>query len=288
MSTDQPHLYWRSPIGFGPTPSPRQKPDGGRFDYNDAETLIADVICKVPIALVQDLLPPDFVALAQNGEAITTVTIQVMRLSNLPWLAGRGYDTLGVYFNNVAYRPAADASDPGAEISAQSGSFLAVLFENLCDPIVTGREELGFPKVFADLAGGFARSEETDEETTFNFTASTFAHDFLTLSIPGLTAVPPSTPSPLFDAANETRHHSRDETLTHRFVPAVGAPKRGREPDADYAVFVGPAPVPPLLKQHWQSDQLDGVDVRVRPASFQQAPTLHHIIGGLDTLDLGT
>jgi acetoacetate decarboxylase len=48
----------------------------------------------------------------------------------------KGYNTLGVYANDVV-----------CTISEEKvkGSYLLVLFENFCDPIVTGREELGFP-----------------------------------------------------------------------------------------------------------------------------------------------
>lgn len=84
-----------------------------------------------------------------------TVLFEAMNLRNLPWLAGRGehvccswgfsspdsgnrlgYNTLGVYANDVV-----------CTISQQpiKASYLLVLFENFCDPIVTGREELGFP-----------------------------------------------------------------------------------------------------------------------------------------------
>lgn len=47
-----------------------------------------------------------------------------------------GYNTWGVYLNDVV-----------CKISTEpvKASYLLVLFENFCDPIVTGREELGFP-----------------------------------------------------------------------------------------------------------------------------------------------
>jgi len=62
--------------------------------------------------------------------------------------------------------------------SGERGSFLAVLFESLCDPIITGREEHGFPKVFADLR------VEGDR-----YTLSWFGHDFMTLDFDGAKVV---------------------------------------------------------------------------------------------------
>jgi hypothetical protein len=47
---------------------------------------------------------------------------QVMNLRNLPWLAGRGYNTTGVYLNNIVH-----------ESSGKRGSILSVLFESLTE-----------------------------------------------------------------------------------------------------------------------------------------------------------
>ena len=47
---------------------------------------------------------------------------EVMELRNLPWLNGKGYNTLGVYINNVV----CDRVSP-----AVNGSYMAVLFESL-------------------------------------------------------------------------------------------------------------------------------------------------------------
>lgn len=104
-------------------------------------------------ASLQALLPTGYEI--DRGVTQTTVLFEAMNLRNLPWLAGRGesvccswritradggkrlgYNTLGVYVNDVV-----------CTISKQpvKASYLLVLFENFCDPIVTGREELGFP-----------------------------------------------------------------------------------------------------------------------------------------------
>jgi len=69
-----------------------------------------------------------------------TITMTVM--SNIGWLAGRGYSILSVGF------PIAHQSKERGELT---GNFTPVLWENLADPIVTGREELGFAKIYADI-----------------------------------------------------------------------------------------------------------------------------------------
>jgi len=62
-------------------------------------------------------------------------------MKEIEWLAGRGYNILGVTFPAVF---------KGKEDTAR-GPFLTVLWENLADPIITGREELGFSKIYCEL-----------------------------------------------------------------------------------------------------------------------------------------
>ena len=62
------------------------------------------------------------------------MTVAATYMKEIAWLAGRGYNTLGVSF---------PATFTGEEDEV-TGNFLTVLWENLTDPIITGREELGF------------------------------------------------------------------------------------------------------------------------------------------------
>jgi hypothetical protein len=78
--------------------------------------------------------------LALAGEA--RLELVVMSFTNIGWLAGRGYDILMVRI------PARWNEDE----EAVSGYFVPVVWENMADPIITGREELGWPKIFADIA----------------------------------------------------------------------------------------------------------------------------------------
>lgn len=85
-----------------------------------------------------------------------------------------------------------------------------MLFESLCDPIITGREELGFPKVFADMR------VENDV-----YTCSWDGHDFLTLDFTGAEDAQP--PANLLEKKEYT-HPMTDGLLAYRYMPAVGAP----------------------------------------------------------------
>ena len=83
---------------------------------------------------LEQLLPPGFFL---DKEPLITVTASYIK--EIEWLAGRGYNTLGVSF---------PVEFSGNKDKAR-GNFLLVLWENLTDPILTGREELGFSKMVA-------------------------------------------------------------------------------------------------------------------------------------------
>ncbi len=70
------------------------------------------------------------------------VTAEISYLTEIDWLAGRGYATFGIRFP-ATYEGSRDKVN---------GMFLSVLWENLADPIISGREELGFSKVYCDIA----------------------------------------------------------------------------------------------------------------------------------------
>lgn len=88
---------------------------------------------------LQAVLPEGY---SVDPDVQPTVLFEVMNLRNLPWLAGRGYNTWGVYANDIV------CSRVQPPVKA---SYMLVLFESFTDPITTGREELGFSKLWAEL-----------------------------------------------------------------------------------------------------------------------------------------
>lgn len=86
---------------------------------------------------VQQYLPPPF---ELPPEPIITVTASQCR--EVEFLAGRGYNLISVAVSAVYDRD-------GETIRAP---FIFVMWENLTDPILAGREHLGVPKLFAEIA----------------------------------------------------------------------------------------------------------------------------------------
>lgn len=139
MKTDDPNLkpQHRMPRVFGALPGPRNVPRDKRHLPNNQTNLVIAVTVLTDERRLSELLPP---GCSLDGEPLLTVSMTFM--SNIGWLAGRGYAIL-----NVGFRIAHQSKSRGR----LTGTFTPVLWENLADPIMTGREELGFAKIYAEM-----------------------------------------------------------------------------------------------------------------------------------------
>lgn len=140
MSEEQEDLtlsnMYRMPIAFGPSPGPRNLPKGKRHLRYHGESLNFSIMARTESAALERLLPTEM----RLAEA--SFTVGVMQLRNVGWLAGRGYNIVSVMI---------PVKFEGRKAPAH-GNFLAVMWESMADPILTGREELGFPKLFANIS----------------------------------------------------------------------------------------------------------------------------------------
>ena len=145
------------------------------------------------------------------------MTVDQTHLKEIEWLAGHGYNVMGVTFP-VTYTGARDRA---------VGSFLTVLWENLTDPILTGREQLGFAKIYCELPDPAVCRGET------HVTASWLGYRFLDMKLSNMQPVAPADyPAP---AAARS-----DGVLTgqlhYKYIPRTGdwdqADVRLRHPDA--------------------------------------------------------
>ncbi|WP_164940747.1 acetoacetate decarboxylase family protein [Bradyrhizobium zhanjiangense] len=235
---------YRMPAHFGPTPGPRQGPDGGPFDWSDQpkRTLIVARFLSEESAL-QRLLPSGFIV---DGEPVVTVEIQYW--TALAWLAGRGYNTLSLKLP-VSYH---------GRQRRWTGHFLAVIWENMPDAIISGREELGYNKLYAEIP------EPRVLDGCHHYSAHWFGNSFMTLELSALTDAPlesaPRVPG--------------DGILHHKYVPRTGC--RGQA-DADYVTLT------PSVggKTRFLRCKTAEVKLRFLTTTWQQLPTLHHIVNAL-------
>lgn len=183
----------------------------------------------------------------------------------MTWLGGGGYSLARLVLHGVNY-----TKRDGSKVF---GSYIPILFEDLADPIITGRDDVGFPKLFADIA--------IQEDNGGNATISLKwrSTEFCRLQIEGLAeeqesrmngnveggrptnGAPPSSPPP--DHGN----------LVYRYVPAVG---RSGVADAEYAVLVphitNDGTAGPTTRRVTQSASLE-----FSACDWQSLPTLHHV-----------
>jgi hypothetical protein len=145
--------YQRMPLSFGPSAGPRQNLQGKKREMmSNARYTTSYVTFKTKKTYLQTFLPTDSLKISSRG-GWTTATYSVTKLEDLDWLGGRGYSHFGLYIHDVVAQEKTDMAPDVNGTKQSNGDFLPVLFENMADPIITGREELGFSKVFATLQG---------------------------------------------------------------------------------------------------------------------------------------
>ena len=191
-----PDKMYRMPTHFGPRTGPRQGPEGRKFECIDNPLGTAySVSFLTQGQQLEAFLPPGF---SLDGEPVVTVFSNHM--TEIEWLAGRGYNVLGVSF---------PARFDG-ERDRVRGSFLTVLWENLTDPILTGREEIGFSKIYCELP------PPTHLRGEYHLIASWLGFKFLDLRIGDLHA--------LSDEEIEARQQgaTSDGTLHYKYMPRTG------------------------------------------------------------------
>lgn len=239
----------RMPYGFGPTPGPRQDPDGKPHDWHDGPKSRAVILRFLSEAeALVPLLPPGFLL---DGDP--WVTIRYTELTELAWLAGRGYRMLGVYFPAV-YR--------GRREEAR-GPFLAVLWENLADPILSGREELGYAKLPAEISA--PRRTGGSEKMR----AAWQGHPFFDLSLADFRTEPTEEMAAASPPA--------DGVLHYKYIPRTGDPGQA---DCAYACLTPPpGPIRRLVGVESAS-----AEWAFHPASWEEMPTQCHVVSALANL----
>lgn len=273
------NMYWRMPTGFGPFPGPRQDAYGRSLQDGPQRTFTTTSIkFKTSRTYLETLFPTSqfrFISPATVCEASLSVT----ELDNMQWLGGKGYRHLGLYIHGVEYVRKDGGGGGGGTVS---GTHLAVLFENLTDPIVSGREELGMPKLFCDI-------DVDRTATSVHVTASWRGAKFIDMEITDL---------------KEEEEEQKDEAegtiggeadygiLVWRYIPAVGQPGKA---DAEYAVVVPHAEedikgtVKKVLRAPAaQGDSKVAAGVQMEGLDWTRLPTLHHVADALAKIPVYT
>jgi hypothetical protein len=178
-------------------------------------------------------------------------------LSELAWLAGRGYSMLQVRF------PATYNGDRHQVI----GSFLPVLWENLADPILSGREELGFAKLWCELPPPRIMGDRA------TCTASWLGHEFAILELTDLVEAEPRIPA--YPGLGE---QPSDGTLHYKYIPQTG--------EWGKAAIAHACLSPPAGKPTVERLRVGRGRANFRPTTWEQMPTQFHIVQALSALPI--
>lgn len=253
-----PGEMYRMPTHFGPSTGPRRGEHGQKFVNKDApKTTSITVSFLTNGDQLKRFLPEGF---SLDGEPV--VTVGASYITEIPWLAGRGYNTLGVSFP-VVFNGAQDRA---------RGRFLLVLWENLTDPILTGREELGFAKVYAELP------EPRVYDGDIHVSASWMGFKFLDMQVSDME------PVSLDELPSNNDGTSADDgmlrgTLHYKYFPRTG---EWGKADVAYPVLTPSGHSHSILKERRQGDG----NVTFHAARWEDMPTQYQIVNAFANLDI--
>ncbi len=235
---------YRMPVGFGPAPGPRNLPEAERHRRFDKKAVTLTLSAATDGEMLGALLPG---GCALSGDPRLEIVVTI--LSEIGWLAGRGYNIVMVRI------PAVWRGKEEVE-----GHFVPVVWENMADPILTGREELGWPKIFADIPA------PEDEGSTWRGRACWDGFEFLSIDASGVA------PAPLPEA-------SPQPMMFRKYMPRTG---EWGTADIDQMTIVEPGPPAPEVR----SCRVGTGRFAFHPARWEQMPTQYLIVNALADLPL--
>ena len=243
---------YRMPTHFGPSLGPRQGPDGKGFSgTNSTRDVLIQATFEAEAAQLENFLPPGF-SLRQSD----LITLSFAYATNIAWLAGRGYSTFGVSI---------PASYSGQQDQV-AGDLLLIFWENMADPIITGREDLGFAKLYCEIPDPQFIGDKVICRASWD------GCQFAQLELTDLKQVAP-------DALPESE--LSDGTLHYKYIPKTGCPG---EADVEYAVLT-PADDPYVNTE--RAMVAETAHCQFRHSTWEELPTLVNIVNAFAELRLG-
>ena len=250
---------WRNPLAFGLLPGPRQD----AFGQSHAESLRQSTITKATIklktsaTLLRNLFPNGQYSF-EKPDTVAVASLSLESLDKMAWLAGGGYDLLALYIHDVCYKQA-----DGRIIK---GTYCPVMIENLADPILTGREELGVPKLFSDI-------EISRTESSCLAKVSWRGAQWAELEWKDLRQDSTSA---------EGTQESNEGLLVHKYIPSTGNSNFGRA-DADYDVLIPNDREMSAVRSRFAACPAD-VRLEIKDLGWEKLPTLHPVVSRLAEL----
>lgn len=234
---------YQMPVAFGPRAA------GVKISgwYRDVTSMI--VSYKTDREKLQNLLPSTF-----EVDSEPTVTVVYACNKNIDWLAGHGYNLVGVY------------AGVKCQVNGETkrGSFALVIWENLADPILTGRELQGIPKIYAEIP------EHQCVDGRWSVAARHFGNQIVALDIAEVRDPRPEEIAQLMAAGAD-----KNNSFAQRYMPGIG----GRGTSINESVIYHADTQYKSLKV--------GVGKVIWPSlTWEQNPTQFHIVNALADLPI--
>jgi len=240
MFTFDPESFYQMPFHFGP------RARRGSAVYNDVTTIAISYLTDRE--RLAKYLPAPFEV---GPEALVTVSYALNR--EIEWLAGGCYNIIGVNVSAVFK----------GKVDEIAGSYALVLWENLTDPILTGREIQGIPKIFADIP------DHTIYDGVWRTGASYRGHKIVDLVIKDLQPLPDA------EVKNIETMARSGNWMGWKYIPKTGEP--GAE--VSHATLF---PTEPTFKEAW----IGAGEVTWHRLTWEQNPTQYHIANALEALPI--
>jgi 2-polyprenyl-6-methoxyphenol hydroxylase-like FAD-dependent oxidoreductase len=273
----QPGLSWLQPTTFGPFPGPRQDLRGHPREVSSTASYVTRTInFKTSATFLRNLFPNSSYRFVK-ADTVAYASLLVTSQRELPWLEGRGYDSVSLRIHEVQY------SARNGEIL--QGSYLPLVLENLPDSILWAREELGYPALFSDIS-------VISDGDCCNVAVSWNGVKWAEFHWRGLQehTMSPESSAHSVRVNGEVNFNGQkplladNQTLTgtfvHKYIPASDSKHReaGRA-DVDYDVYFPAAQsnTAPILSTR----KAQSAEIKFHPSDSQRLPTLHHIVDWL-------
>ncbi|KAH8804405.1 putative salicylate hydroxylase [Xylogone sp. PMI_703] len=245
----KPNIRWRQPVVFGPLPGPRQDFEGHSrtLTLASSSTITSTIHFNTSATLLRNLFPNRSYSFARP-DSVVIASFSIQTLKDMDWLGGGSYDLCALYIHGVQY-----TKQDGKILR---GSYCPIMFENLTDPILSGREELGFPKLYSDIQ--IVETNSSSRHVKISWRGTEWAtFDWHDTDVPG--------------------------TFVHKCIPVTGGKyAAGKRAEVEYDVFIPPPPetgVGPISKK-WGLKS-DHAGFKINDLGAKKLPTLHHIVSRL-------
>ena len=235
----KPGQRYDMPAAFGPSLAPAVSQGFETFTTAITYTTTKDAIAQ--------LLPHWYAPADQQR-----ITVSYIQMVNMEWMGGRDYNIVNIQANVVS----TTTPEP------LQGPYPLAIWESDCAPIISGREYLGSPKLFAAIA------EIDIFQPKFSFGCSEYGAPLLTASVSGMHPISGTDLAQFNEAAREAL------TFGWKYIPGIDGAA-----DIDY-------PTAGVMSSSFTKGSRGQGTVSFAAPSPTEAPYSHRIVRALATIPM--